>query len=84
LYILTHLDLISSLKDIAHPTSDAQESNMKRASREIPAAESAPALPSTPVQGPIRDTPLPTPDPATPIKRKFAKTLRLTSEQLVR
>ncbi|KAG6910120.1 hypothetical protein DXG01_012879 [Tephrocybe rancida] len=56
--------------------------DLKRVSREIPPAESAPAYPSTPVQGPVK---VPTvADVASPpvSPRKFAKTLRLTSDQL--
>ncbi|KAF8076685.1 nuclear elongation and deformation protein 1 [Lyophyllum atratum] len=53
----------------------------KRVSREIPPAESAPAYPSTPVQPPAKITPVVAPvSPA--VSRKFAKTLRLTSDQL--
>jgi phosphatidate phosphatase LPIN len=54
--------------------------------KDISLAESAPALPSTPVQLPVKDV-INVPTPASPeepmAKRKFAKTLRLTSEQLV-
>jgi hypothetical protein len=54
--------------------------------QDIPHAESAPALPSTPVQLPVKEaiavsTPNSLEEPMG--KRKFAKTLRLTSEQLV-
>lgn len=56
----------------------------------IPPAESAPALPSTPVQKPADAswTPSTSPDKAAPVEnavvpaRKFIKTLRLTSDQL--
>jgi phosphatidate phosphatase LPIN len=54
--------------------------------KEIPPAQSAPALPSTPIQIPVKDAILaqtPIPSEASTAKRKFAKTLRLTSEQLV-
>ncbi|KAJ7766877.1 LNS2-domain-containing protein [Mycena metata] len=53
-----------------------------RASTEIPPADSAPA-PSTPLQRPTQPPPpLPLPLPESSGKRKFAKTLRLTSDQL--
>ncbi|KAG6861570.1 hypothetical protein C0995_014866 [Termitomyces sp. Mi166 len=56
--------------------------DIKRSSREIPPAESAPAYPSTPVQAPV-ETPVSVPTTAPPpASRKFAKTLRLSSDQL--
>lgn len=58
---------------------------MKRM-RENLLSQSAPALPSTPVQTPAKDTaiaPILVSSEAPSAKRKFAKTLRLTSEQLV-
>lgn len=57
---------------------------MKRM-RENLLSQSAPALPSTPVQTPAKDTavaPILVSSEAPSAKRKFAKTLRLTSEQL--
>jgi len=59
--------------------SPAEPTPLKLMKEMLP-AESAPALPSTPVQSPVKDTVV----VAAPLtKRKFAKTLRLTSEQLV-
>jgi phosphatidate phosphatase LPIN len=59
-----------------------------RLSKEIPTAESAPALPSTPVVNSMDDVSQGSALEAHPetylVKRKFAKTLRLTSDQLVR
>ncbi|PBL02970.1 LNS2-domain-containing protein [Armillaria gallica] len=49
--------------------------------KDIPPAESAPALPSTPLQKPVQDAPAPVPVIEKP-DHKFAKTLRLTSDQL--
>ncbi|KAF9464839.1 Lipin/Ned1/Smp2-domain-containing protein [Collybia nuda] len=66
----------------APPSSRAQYSDTETGSRVIPAADSAPALPSTPVQGPVTTVPSATPVPKIPRGRKFAKTLRLTSDQL--
>ncbi|KAJ7167559.1 nuclear elongation and deformation protein 1 [Mycena filopes] len=63
--------------------SDSKQPIPKRASTEIPPADSAPA-PSTPVQRPAQPQPpiqLPESTESTG-KRKFAKTLRLTSDQL--
>ncbi|KAF8897778.1 Lipin/Ned1/Smp2-domain-containing protein [Infundibulicybe gibba] len=53
----------------------------RRVMKEILPAESAPALPSTPIQKPVdlHHTP---PRDALSAKRRFAKTLRLTSDQL--
>ncbi|KAJ7228307.1 nuclear elongation and deformation protein 1 [Mycena pura] len=51
----------------------------KRMPTEVPPADSAP-VPSTPVQRPAQ--PLPLPSTESVGKRKFAKTLRLTSDQL--
>ncbi|KAG6854354.1 hypothetical protein C0991_007859 [Blastosporella zonata] len=59
----------------------AQHVDLKRLSRDIPPAESAPAYPSTPVQGPTK-TPAVAAAASPPVSRKFAKTLRLTSDQL--
>ncbi|KAG5639717.1 hypothetical protein H0H81_005900 [Sphagnurus paluster] len=53
----------------------------KRASKEIPPSESAPAYPSTPVQAPVNATTT-APAPASSERRRYAKTLRLTSDQL--
>ncbi|KAF7332372.1 Nuclear elongation and deformation protein 1 [Mycena kentingensis (nom. inval.)] len=54
----------------------------KRASTDIPPADSAPA-PSTPVQRPVDTTPTKSTQTVTErMGRKFAKTLRLTSDQL--
>ncbi|KAJ6539705.1 Lipin/Ned1/Smp2-domain-containing protein [Mycena capillaripes] len=52
---------------------------VKRTSSDIPPADSAPS-PSTPVQRPAQAPPKPSPEGSG--KRKFAKTLRLTSDQL--
>ncbi|KAJ6515505.1 LNS2-domain-containing protein [Mycena sanguinolenta] len=64
-------------------TSEPNASDSKPAPRkilsDIPPADSAPA-PSTPVQRPTQVTPKPSPESTG--KRKFAKTLRLTSDQL--
>ncbi|KAK0206929.1 nuclear elongation and deformation protein 1 [Desarmillaria ectypa] len=57
------------------------ESTLPPHLKDIPAAESAPALPSTPLQKPIQDAPTPVPVIEKP-NHKFAKTLRLTSDQL--
>ncbi|KAG6830151.1 hypothetical protein H0H87_008994 [Tephrocybe sp. NHM501043] len=56
--------------------------DLKRVSRDIPPAESAPAYPSTPVQEPVKAPVVPT-MASPPVSRKYAKTLRLTSDQLV-
>ncbi|KAG5648821.1 hypothetical protein DXG03_000170 [Asterophora parasitica] len=59
---------------------DGEPFNIERPTREVPPAESAPAYPSTPVQGPVKTS---VPTPASPeTGRRFAKTLRLTSDQL--
>ncbi|GLB34082.1 putative LNS2 [Lyophyllum shimeji] len=59
----------------------------KKIARDIPPSESAPAYPSTPVQAPVEAPVKATPaaahtHPAPAVSRKFAKTLRLTSDQL--
>ncbi|KAJ7498584.1 Lipin/Ned1/Smp2-domain-containing protein [Mycena latifolia] len=59
--------------------SDSKFSVPKRSSTDIPPADSAPA-PSTPVQRPAQAPPKSSPERTG--KRKFAKTLRLTSDQL--
>ncbi|KAF5387989.1 hypothetical protein D9615_000643 [Tricholomella constricta] len=54
---------------------------LEKPTREVPSAESAPAYPSTPVQGPVKTSSVAA--PASPeTERKYAKTLRLTSDQL--
>ncbi|KAJ7368702.1 Lipin/Ned1/Smp2-domain-containing protein [Mycena albidolilacea] len=59
-------------------TADSRLLVPKRASTEIPPADSAPA-PSTPIQRPAEVLPKPSPERT---GKKFAKTLRLTSDQL--
>ncbi|KAF8213909.1 Lipin/Ned1/Smp2-domain-containing protein [Mycena galopus ATCC 62051] len=62
------------------PHTDSKTTSLpKRLLSDIPPADSAPA-PSTPVQRPVEVTPKPSPESTG--KRKFAKTLRLTSDQL--
>ncbi|KAJ7126377.1 nuclear elongation and deformation protein 1 [Mycena crocata] len=70
-----HLPWVSS----APNNSETKLPIPKRASSEIPPADSAPA-PSTPIQRPTQAPPQPSPEGTG--KRKFAKTLRLTSDQL--
>ncbi|KAJ7098808.1 nuclear elongation and deformation protein 1 [Mycena belliarum] len=65
-------------------TWDMKQPLPTRAVTDIPPADSAPA-PSTPVQLPVQSSaqaPPPQSSPERPGKRKFAKTLRLTSDQL--
>ncbi|KAL0950260.1 hypothetical protein HGRIS_010241 [Hohenbuehelia grisea] len=81
-------------------TTEKDVMTPKKMRSDIPPAESAPALPSTPVQeipmpDPLNATPTASPEKlqdssdqdvedgaSTPKRRKFAKTLRLTSDQL--
>ncbi|KAH0587899.1 hypothetical protein H2248_006651 [Termitomyces sp. 'cryptogamus'] len=73
---------LSSPASTANKTT-APDQDVKRSSREIPPADSAPAYPSTPVQAPPAKTPAPTAISAPPpASRKFAKSLRLSSDQL--
>ncbi|TFK64057.1 LNS2-domain-containing protein [Pluteus cervinus] len=58
----------------------ANDSALRRG-KDIPQAESAPALPSTPIQKATSVPPVKGTSAITP-KRRFAKTLRLTSDQL--
>ncbi|KAG6832181.1 hypothetical protein H0H92_004913 [Tricholoma furcatifolium] len=59
---------------------DANGFDLKK-SKDIPPAESAPAYPSTPVQIPVK-TPTPAFATSPQTARRYAKTLRLTSDQL--
>ncbi|KAG6850907.1 hypothetical protein H0H93_006733 [Arthromyces matolae] len=77
-------------RPVVRGTSSAPASNvvaapefLRSSPKDIPPAESAPALPSTPVQPPaktIAPADLPTIPP--PVSKRYAKTLRLSSDQL--